>query len=799
MLITHFKIAQRNLARNRASSLINIGGLAVGMAVAILIGLWIWDEVSYDKSFEHHHRIARAMQNQWINNQTETWDGEAYPLGPELRRVYGNDFKHVIMSGWTSGHILSYGDKNIKKGGNYMEPGVTDMLSLKMLKGDQDGLKDPESILLSRSTAEAIFGDADPMGKTVTLDHKLLVKVTGVYEDLPANSSFSDLTFISPWQLLVRTEHYDTRFKNPWGASWFQVFVQIADNADMDKVSQKIRNVELNALKSLNNADSRFRNSIWLHPMSKWHLYSTFKNGVSVGGRIQYVWLFGIIGVFVLLLACINFMNLSTARSEKRAREVGIRKAIGSMRGQLIAQFYVGSLLISFFAFLVSLVLVQLSLPFFNQLTDKKMSVFGNSPLFWLICIGFSLLTSLIAGSYPALYLSSFKPVKVLKGTLRAGRSATLLRKALVVTQFSVSIILIIGTIVVFNQVQYAKDRPVGYSREGLVTVPLQTEDIRKRFAALRTDLLASGAIAAVAESESNITNVYIGNSGLTWKGKDPNLQEQFTSLAISGEFGATVGWQIKEGRDFSSALASDSNAFIINEAAAKYLGFKHPVGETIDWKGNGTFRIIGVVKDMVSQSAYDPSMQTFYYLPRWQQLGVCNIRINPRVSAHEAIRKITAVFKEFDPATPFEYHFTDEDHAKKFANEERIGRLAGVFAILAIFISCLGLFGMALFMAEQRVREIGIRKVLGASVFTLWQLLSKEFVTLVLISIAVATPAAWYFMHNWLHNYEYRTTLPWWIFASTGIGALGITLLTVSYQSIRAALMNPIRSLRSE
>jgi putative ABC transport system permease protein len=798
MLITHLKTALRNLARNRAASFINIGGLATGMAVAMLIGLWIWDEVSYDKGFEHHDRIARAMQNQWINNQTETWDGIAYPLGPELRKAYGNDFRHVVMSASTHGHILSSGEKNIRLSGNYMEPGVTDMLSLNMLKGSRDGLQDPESILLSRTAATALFGNADAMGKAITIDHKLLVKVTGIYEDLPSNSTFGDLTFISPWQLLVKAEHYDTRFDHPWGASWFQLFVQIADNADMNKVSARIRDVELNALRQ-QHEEARFRNTIFLHPMDQWHLYSRFKNGFSIGGRIQYVWLFGIIGIFVLLLACINFMNLSTARSEKRAKEVGIRKAIGSMRGQLIAQFYSESLLIAVLAFLVALVLTQLSLPFFNQLADKKMSILWSNPFFWLVSFGFTLITGVIAGSYPALYLSSFQPVKVLKGTFRAGKAAILPRKVLVVAQFSVSIVLIIGTIVVFKQIRYAKDRPVGYSRDGLVTVPLQTDVIRKKVDALTTDLLASGAVTGVAGSESPITNVYIGNSGLTWKGKDPNLQEEFTSLAVSSDFGKTVGWQLVAGRDLSASLATDSFAFVINEAAAKYLGFKDPVGQTMEWKGNGTFRIIGVVKDLVSQSAYDPAKQTFYYLPRFSQMGILNLRINPHTSAQEAISRITAVFKQYDPATPFEYHFTNEEYAKKFANEERVGRLSGAFAGLAILISCLGLFGMASFMAEQRIKEIGIRKVLGASVFNLWRLLSKEFVMLVIISIIVATPLAYYLMHNWLGNYEYRTPISWWVFAAAGTGALAITLLTVSFQSIRAALTNPITNLRSE
>jgi ABC-type antimicrobial peptide transport system permease subunit len=566
----------------------------------------------------------------------------------------------------------------------------------------------------------------------------------------------------------------------------------------MNKVSATIKNVKLNALKSKSNDDARFRPEIFLHPMSKWHLYSDFKNGVSIGGRIQYVWLFGIIGIFVLLLACINFMNLSTARSEKRAKEVGIRKAIGSLRKQLILQFYSESLLIAVFAFIFSLILVQLALPFFNQVADKKIAVLWGSPMFWLAVIGFSLFTGLIAGSYPALYLSSFKPVKVLKGTFCVGRFAAIPRKVLVVLQFAVSVVLIIGTIIVFQQIQFAKNRPVGYNRNGLITVPLQTADINKQYNAIKNDLLTSGAVTAIAESESPITDVYMGNSGFKWKGKGPALQEQFTSLGITPEFGKTVGWKIKEGRDFSSAFLSDSSGFIINEAAVKYLGFKNPIGETITWIGGGDHKIIGVVKDMVSQSAYEPIQQTFYYL-RKGPLNNIDIRLNPNMSAHDAIGKIGAIFKKYDPNSPFDYRFVDEDYAKKFDNEERIGKLASSFAGLAIFISCLGLFGMASFMAEQRIKEIGVRKVLGASVFNLWRLLSKDFVGLVMISLVIATPVAYYFMHKWLLNYQYRAEITWWIFALTGIGAILITLLTVSYQSIKAALANPVKSLRSE
>ncbi len=798
MLKNYLIVAWRNLTKNKFSAAINIGGLAVGMAVAMLIGFWIWDEISYNKSFEHYDRIASVMKNQTINNQIETWNAEAYPLGGELKNHFGSEFRHVIMSSWTAGRILTSGEKHLKITGNYMEPGVTDMLSLEMVKGTREGLKNPASILLSESAAKDLFGEADPMGKPVKIDNKLDVVVTGVYKDLPANTSFSDLHYIAPWQLIVNAEHYDTRFNNPWGASWFQTFVQIADHADMKAVSEKIKEAELNQI--LKNDDVRFKPLLFLQPMSRWHLYSEFRNGINVGGAIQYVWLFGIIGIFVLLLACINFMNLSTAKSEGRAKEVSIRKSIGSLRNQLIYQFYIESGLIALLAFFFALLLVQLMMPFFNDLSGKNMHVMWANPFFWMLGLGFSLITGIIAGSYPALYLSSFNPVKVLKGGFRAGRLASVPRKVLVVIQFAVSVVLIVGTLVVFQQIQYAKNRPVGYSRNGLIIIPLQTEEIGRQFDVVHNELIKTGVVSSVSESENSITAIYNSNSGFKWKGKDPQLQEEFTSMSIGPDFGKTVGWQIIQGRDFISSNLNDSTGFIINEAAVKYMGLKNPVGETVDWIGNDKYHIIGVVKDMVTSSPYDQAKQTFFYwIPRWGHMNNINIRVNPAVNMRDALAKISVIFKKFDPASPFVYQFADEEYAKKFSDEERIGKLASSFASLAIFISCLGLFGMASFTAEKRIKEIGIRKVLGASVFNLWRLLSKEFVGLVIISFLISVPLSWYLMNHWLLNFEYRSAITGWLFAWTALGTILITLLTVSYQSIRAAITNPVNSLRSE
>ncbi len=800
MIKNYLKIAWRNLVKNQIASLINIGGLAVGMAVAVLIGLWVWDELSFDKGYKNADRIARVDENNSINGHIETWNASAWPLAPTLRSNFGNYFKHVIITSWTNKHLLTYNNNTVTQSGNYMEPAITDMLSVKMLKGSASSLNDPTSIIISEKAAKAVFGNSDPINKAIKIDHELNAKVTGVYENLPENSSFGNLEFIAPFQMLAINQNFPGRFNNPWGASWFQTFVQIADNADMAQVSAKIVKAKLNNLNKLHNGDARFHSLLFLHPMSKWYLYGDFKDGFNVGGRIQYVWLFGIIGVFVLLLACINFMNLSTARSEKRAREVGIRKAIGSVRGQLVTQFYSESLLIAVVAFIFSLILVQLALPEFNYLANKKMSILWDSPLFWLMDIAFSLFTGLIAGSYPALYLSSFQPVKVLKGTFKAGRFAAIPRKALVVVQFTVSVALIIGTIVVFQQIQFAKDRPIGYKINNLLNIGLQTPQLNKQYLSLKNDLLASRAVTNVSQSESPVTGVYVTNGGFNWRGKDPQLQEQFNSMAVSADFGKTVNWKIIAGRDFDPAFPSDTLVVIINQATEKMLGFKNPLGEIIDWGGNYKLKIIGVVNNMVNQSVFEAPKPSLFYLPRhWNYMGNINLKINPQANAHTAVDKIKTLLKKYDPSGSFAVQFVDEDYAQKFNNEERVGKLATCFAGLAIFISCLGLFGMATFMAEQRVKEIGVRKVLGATIFSLWQLLSKDFVALVFISLLIASPMAYYFMHKWLMNYEYRTEINWWVFAAAAVGAVTLTILTVSYQSIKAAMANPVKSLKSE
>lgn len=794
MIQNYFKVAWRNLVKSKGYSIINIGGLAVGMAVAILIGLWVYDELSFDRYHKNYDRIAQVMQHANFNGRVESQVANPALMGPEIRDKYGSDFKYVIQASWNGTHMLSVGNKHLVRDGMFFDSEAPEMLTLKMLKGTRAGLKDPYSIMLSASAAISIFGDEDPMNKTIRFNRVADLKVTGVYEDLPSNTSFRDVKIMMPWQLWLIQNPWVKEMSEPWGSNFSQTFVQIADNADMEKVSAKIKNTKLN---NVGPEEKKYKWEVFLHPMSKWNLYNRFKNGVNVGGNIQYVWLFGIIGVFVLLLACINFMNLATARSEKRAKEVGIRKTVGSMRSQLIGQFFAESYLVVLLAFLLSLVLVLLFLPAFNEVSGKKMQVPWDLSLFWLFNFIFIIITGLLAGSYPALYLSSFQPLKVLKGTFKAGRFASAPRRILVVTQFTVSVMLIIGTIIVYQQIQHAKDRPVGYEKNGLLNLNMQDE-IKKHFQAVKNDLKTAGAIEEMAASFSPLTSVWNTNGGFDWEGKDPNLAVDFPNNGVSYDFGKTVRWTIKSGRDFSKDFATDSSAFIINESAARFLGFEDPVGKTLKWNDR-PYTIIGVVNDILQESPFYPVRPTLYHITSDDDLQNLLLRINPKQSVSRSIASIESIWKKYTPTVPFGYRFVDEEFGGKFRAEERTGKLSSYFAVLAIFISCLGLFGMASFVAEQRTKEIGIRKVLGASVTNLWGLLSKEFILMVMISCLIAVPVAYYYLENWLSDYDYRVAISWTVFVIAALVALLITLVTVSFQAIKAALANPVKSLRTE
>ncbi len=794
MIKNYLKIAFRNLVKDKAYSFINITGLAAGMGVAVIIGLWMYDELSFNKNFDNYNRIAKVCQHLDNNGERVTMQNVPYPLAAELRSNYGSDFKHIVMVADWNDHILTVNGKKIKQPGGFFETEMPQMLSLQMEKGKAADFNNPSALFISSAAAKAFFGNEEPIGKTIAVDNMPPLTVAGVYRDLPDNSTFKNLHFAATWDFWYNANGRLSGMPDPWRSNFTQLLVQLNDHADIAAVNGRIKDARL---KKVNTELQKKNPALFLHPMSQWHLYNEFKNGLNTGGAIQYVWMFGIIGMFVLLLACINFMNLSTARSEKRAKEVGIRKTAGSLRSQLVLQFFAESLFTVFAAFVLAICLAWALLPFFNSIAGKNILFPWKNIYFWILCAAFVLVTALLAGSYPAFYLSSFNPLKVLKGTFKAGRYASLPRKVLVTVQFTISVVLMVATIIVYRQIQFAKNRPAGYTRSELLTVPSGNGVLHKHFDAIKSDLLNTGAVTAVAEAESPTTGLWNTTSGFKWPGKDPNVSTDFGVVNTSVEYGATVNWELTEGRNFAAANKTDSTAVILNEAAARYMNLQHPVGTVVTW-WDKPYTIIGVIKNMIIESPFDEQRPVIYALSE-EGGSLAVLRLNKNKSAADAVAAIKQVFEKYGKDQPFEYSFTDDEYNKKFNAEAKAGSLAKIFTLLAIVISCLGLFGLTSFVAEQRKKEIGVRKVLGASVPAICKLISQEFMLLVLLSLFIAFPLAYYFMNNWLQHYSYRTTVSPWIFIVAGVSALLITLVTVSFQSVKAALANPVKSLRTE
>jgi ABC-type antimicrobial peptide transport system permease subunit len=809
MLKNYFKMAWRNLQKSRISSLINISGLAVGMAVAILTGLWLHDELSFNKYHGHYDRVARIAT---IGNSK---DGpfvnipQSYALVTELKDHYSDRFQYLVRSTDMGESILSSGDSKVSRIGQYMDKEAPYLLDLKMIHGSRAGLTELHSILISASTANALFGKIDPVDRVITINNDVQVKVGGVYEDLPMNTNLFSTKFIAPIGLWLRANPWVERdARQQWWNHFMRLYVEIKPGTSFASVGRQIGNLVVDHTRTIIDENTQreyeLRPMVFLDPMSDWHWRD--RRGRMDASLKHMMWMVTLIGAFVLLLACINFMNMSTARSEKRAHEVGIRKAIGGLRKQLILQFFCESLMMVAFSFVIALVLAGLSLNWFNRLAAKDMSMPLGQPFFWIVSLGFILVTGIISGSYPALFLSSFKPVRALKGTFKLGAGAAIPRKVLVVFQFTISVALINCTIIVLRQVEHARSRPVGYTREGLLMMRMKSGDFYGKYDIIRNELLRTGVVQEFAESMGKVTTLASNNDGFSWVGMDPKMEQNFGTLAVSPEYGRTIGWQFVKGRDFSRDMAGDSAGMIINESAAKIMGLKEPVGTDVTWtwwmekSKVGHYKIIGVVRDMIVESPYQNTRPIIYYEKGFNGgYDWMLVKVKPSVAMHIALPRIGAVMNRLVPSAPFDYQFADEDYALKFAGEERISKLAGFFAALAIFISGLGLFGLASFMAEQRTREVGIRKVLGASIVNIWQQLSKEFFMLVMLSLVIAVPVAYYIMHEWLQNYTYRTEISAWIFAASGAAAIVITLISVSSQAIRAAVANPVKSLRAE
>lgn len=796
MLKNHFLIAWRNILKSKGFSSINIIGLAVGMAVTLLIALWAINEYSFDRFLPGYQRLYQVKVNfTGQHDGTTTQDGTSLPLAGVLRtEIPGIKRVAETFGVGHESHDLWAGDKKLFLKGGAVAPDFLQMFRFSFIKGDPlTVFKDPYSIVIDQSTARALFADKDPMGQPVRIDNQREVRVTGVIKDIPANSSFQ-FSYLFPFAYKEQTEGWIKDGRTHWTYNSFQMFVELDSGISVAQIAPKIKNIIYQKSEAMRPGKPQ----IWLQPMANWHLYTDFKNGKEAGGFIDYVRLFSLIGLLVLVIACINFMNLSTARSEKRAREVGVRKALGSLRKDLILQFLTESVVIAAMAAALALVVVQLVLPVFNSLTGGSIRMPWSSPVFWCCMLVYVLLTGLFAGGRPAFYLSSFRPVKVLKGTVSTGRAATLPRKILVVTQFSCSIALIISTIIVYRQIQYAKDRPTGYDSNRLLITDM-SGDLNKNYEALRNELVQSGLVEDVATSSSRLTDVSSHYSLDKWPGKNAGDESvNIGTMAVSANYFTMTGMQIVAGRNLSSNFAADSSGVILNEAAIRRIGLRDPVGKMITWNGNSEpVEILGVVKDALMESPFTPVAPAIFVHARWGSALL--YRLSPHVGTQDALAKLGPIFEKYNPAYPYSYTFVDEDYSRKFNLEMLIGKLAGLFAGLAILISCLGLFGLAAYVAEQRTREIGIRKVLGASAAQLWMLLSKDFLLLVLLSCAIASPIALYFLHGWLQQYDYRITIGADVFVLAAVMAILITLVTISFQAIRAALANPINSLRSE
>lgn len=796
MIKHNFKISYRQMLRNKAYSLINVSGLAIGLVVAMLIGLWVQDELAFNKYHSTYQSTYQLLRHENNGDERHTNSSLVTAMGTYISTNYPDMVDRTVISrARAQNRVFSNGDNKFRQVGLFMQEGAPSMLGLEMIRGTHDGLLDMKSILLSESFAKRVFGDEDPMNKIIKMDARTDLLVTGVYKDIPNNSKFAEGKYLSRVELVVGSDNM-----NSWGNYNVDVYLQLKPKVSSATLAKLINEA---FQPNLNDYAKETEMEFFLHPMKDWHLNSEWENGQPVTSQaMNFVWLYGTIGLFVLTLACINFMNLSTARSEKRAKEVGIRKTLGSLRKQLIAQFYIESFLYCLLAFGLSIFLLYALLPWFNGVSGKAISAPWQSTQFWLSTSGFVLMTSLLSGSYPAFYLSSFKPIKALKGGLSGGKRASIPRKVLVVFQFTISIALIIGTITVNNQIQTAQERPVGYSPEGMLSIRPGSHNFVVNRKVIKNEILKTGMAVAVGNSNYPVTSTLGWNPGFTWEGMDPSFTKSFNTISISNGYGEAVGLKFIEGRDFSEELETDNRGIIINRSAMEAMKLEDPIGTMVtynpNWREPRNYTIIGVVEDMIKGSPFDQTSLSIMFLDEGYMEWLY-VRLNPDISASEAIPAIEKVYSELLPEAPFDYTFADDDFNAKFESEQRISSLAQFFSILAVFISCLGLFGLASYMAEQRAKEVGIRKVLGASVITLWKLLSKDFAMLVLLACVISIPISYTVLDGWLSGYAVRTELYWWIFAAGALGGLLITVITVSFQAVKVAVANPVNSLRSE
>ena len=788
MFKLNLKIALRNLWKNKGFSIINIGGLAIGLASCMILLIYVAYEWSYDKQFTNHNQTYVVYQNAAANGKTFSWAWTPNAMAEEVAtKIPG--VKYASHSTYPNQKLITVGDKKLISRVVFADPSFIKILDYKFIKGNpNEVLKGVNTIILTKSFAKKLFGNDDPINKTLKLENQDVLKVEAVIDDVPTNSSIN-FECIMPWALFVKRETWVK--ENNWGNNMCFTIVQLRDNKFFSEANSSMKGIYKRNQKD-NNAEAL------LHPLTKWHLYGDFENGKSIGGKIDQLRIFLLLASCILLIACVNFMNLSTARSEGRAKEVGVRKAIGSTRKSLISQFFLESMLITFISTVLAFILVEISLPYFNNLLDIELTIDYSNIRFWIALLILMTFTGFIAGSYPALYLSSFEPIKVLKGFKIKTDSSVSVRKVLVVGQFVFAACLIVCTVVIYQQLNYVKNKPIGYDQSNLIQISIEGKmGEGGKLELLKAQLLKSGAATNVTFFSQDITENGNNTTNINWEGKNPNEIILFNQRAIGYDFIETIGTKLTSGRAFSSKFPNDTNSVMLNEAAVKMMGLKNPIGAVISW-GDIKITNVGVVKDFVVESAYQKVAPMFFYLNK-KNVSMIIARLNPNQNISSSLEKIDKLVKEIEPNYPVNRKFVNESFEVKFQDEKLLGTLSNWFGGFAIFISCLGLLGLALFMAEQRKKEISIRKVLGASTTNILTLLNKDFIKLVAIANLIAFPLAYIIINKWLSGYEYRISISVLPFVIAGALSAIIAILTVSVQSIKVAKANPINALKYE
>lgn len=792
MIKNYIKIAWRNLLKNKAFSSINIIGLAIGMAGALLIALWLQNMLSMDRFHEKSDRLHIISNRDMSQGQLWAWVNTPKIMGPTLKKDFP-DIEKFTRYDQFNNFLTTYNNTKIMSQVAFVDPGFFDMFSFPLVKGSKNKLlQNANSVVLTQKFAKTIFGNTDPVGQTIKIDSVNLVTVDAVLQDLPNNSSMQ-FDYLLSWDYAKKIGYTDENWQN----NSIETYVLLNEKTSLEAFNNKIRLVSQNHI-NVGKNEVKSTNEIFAFPYKDAYLYNKSINGKYTAGRIQLVHLFTWIGAFILFVACINFMNLSTARSERRAKEVGVRKVVGADRKSLVIQFLVESILISFGAMILAIICIILVLPAFNDLVEKNLHLSLLSGNTWFFLIIFSITTGILAGSYPAFFLSSFKPLKTLKGKLNSYKKGLNVRSILVILQFSIAIILTIATIIIFQQIQHTKDRDRGYTDNGLLVSSISGE-LDKNYLNLRNELLASNTVLSVSKNMSPVTDRYSNGMGFSWPGSNESDKKvSFNRFSSDADAVKNLGFTLLSGRDIDVyKYKTDSNAMLLTETAVKTMRLRDPVGQVVHGDGMD-WTIVGVIKDFIVDSPFAETIPMVILGPNAWFTNI-HYRLNPNNSTADNLKTIANIFKKFNPDYPFEYKFIDKNFEAKFKETQSIGTLSMLFAVLTIFISCLGLFALIAYMAETRMKEIAVRKVLGASIGQLTSLLSVDFIKLVLIAILIASPIAWWVMNNWLQDYNYRIEIQWQYFAIAGLMAVLISLATISFQTIKAALSNPVDSLRDE